>query len=143
MRASRIHSEPPARSSVLAIAPCAPRAKRSDAIAVSAATGIAQTASSRTAPGIFRVNSIAAGMIPAATTPKRKASQARWFDRRGCIRVCVRTAKSAGHCRRTQDGERVGYLQLRAAETVDGRRPAAAAAIAPQLTGLLEQAAAE
>src|SRR5438132_1105674 len=143
IRPSRIDVEPPARSSVRAIAPCAPRAKSSDAMAATAATGIAQTASRSTAPGTFRVASIAAGMIPAATTPKRKASQARWFDRRGCIRVCVRTAKSAGHCRRPQDGELIGDLQAWAAEAVNRRRSPASAPVAPPLTRVLEQAAPE
>ncbi len=59
------------------MAPRAPRAKSSDTVAATAATGIAQTASSSTAPGTFRVSSIAAGMIAAAMRPKRNASVAR------------------------------------------------------------------
>src|SRR5256714_2945409 len=139
MRASRVVADPPVRSSVRAIAPRAPRAKRSEAVAARAATGIAQTASRSAKPEIFRVSSIPTGIAAAATMPKRKASHARTLSRRGCIRVWVRTANSAGHCRRPEDGELVGYLQPAAAEPVDRGGPAAAAAVTAPPPRFLQQ----
>src|SRR5438132_1628461 len=87
---------------------------------------------------IFVASSISAGMTHAATRPKRKASQARWFVRRGWKRVWVRTAKLGDHCRRAEDGKLVGDLQAAAVETVDRCRPSAAATVAATLAGVLE-----
>src|SRR5437868_7089770 len=56
IRPSRIDVEPPARSSVRAIAPCAPRAKSSDAMAATAATGIAQAAPEQDALQVGRAH---------------------------------------------------------------------------------------
>ena len=92
MRPSRMQAAPPTGSSVRAMAPRAPRAKSSDRVAATAATGIAQTASSRAAPGIFRVSSMATGITAAARRPNRRASHARGLSRCGCERVWVRAA---------------------------------------------------
>src|SRR5205823_2841680 len=87
MRPSRMHPAPPTGPSVRAIAPRAPRANKSDRVAAIAATGIAQTASRRAAPGIFRVSSMATGITAAARSPNRKASQARRRECEAEIRV--------------------------------------------------------
>src|SRR3954470_12497374 len=79
MRESRIRPEPPACSSVRRMRPPAPRAKRSAPTPQAAATGTAQTASSRWTPAVCRDMTIAAGTEIVATSPSRTASDARWL----------------------------------------------------------------
>src|SRR5436190_10429201 len=78
-RPSRIRPTPPARSSVLRILPPAPRAKSSAAIPQTAATGIAQTASRRRTPVVWRERATAAGTAATPARPSRTASEARWL----------------------------------------------------------------
>src|SRR5204862_158395 len=78
-RPSRIRPNPPARSSVLRILPPAPRAKSSAAIPQTAATGIAQTASRRRTPVVWRERATAAGTAATPARPSRTASEARWL----------------------------------------------------------------
>src|SRR5690348_4554507 len=75
----RMRVAPPARSSERRIRPRAPRTKSSAATPQAAASGIAQAASIRLIPAVWRARRIPPGTASVPTRPSSTAIEARWL----------------------------------------------------------------